>query len=72
MDYRGSTLKSLLKIADRLSAKVTLIVGDDEVSKGILIMRDMETKKQEEVLMSSAPDRVKSWMKQHDLLAMIS
>ncbi|MGH7229444.1 MAG: histidine--tRNA ligase [Nitrospiraceae bacterium] len=53
-DYRASTLKAHLRQADRLGAAFTLIVGDDEVSKGCLLLRNMRTKEQEELPLSTA------------------
>ena len=53
-DYRASTLKAHLRQADRLGAAFTLIVGDDEVAKGRLLLRNMRTKEQEELPLSTA------------------
>ena len=60
-DFRSSTLKSLLRSADRLSASFTLILGDNEVEKGTVILRDMRTKKQEEISQDSVIKRLISW-----------
>jgi histidyl-tRNA synthetase len=57
-DYRTSSLKGLLRQADRLGATHTLLVGDDEVAKGVLILRDMRTKAQQEVPIGAAPAAV--------------
>lgn len=48
-DYEDRSLKSQLKRADRLGSRHVLILGDDEVSAGKIIVRDMETKQQAEV-----------------------
>ena len=64
-DYRAMTLKSLLRSADRLSAMLTLIMGDDEAAKNTVIIRDMKNKKQEEIAIMSAPQRLISWLDQH-------
>ncbi|WP_447978610.1 histidine--tRNA ligase [Candidatus Nitrospira bockiana] len=53
MDTRASTLKAHLRQADRLGASLTLIVGDDEVTKGRAIIRNMASKEQEEVPLAS-------------------
>jgi len=53
-DYRASTLKAHLRQADRLGAAFTLIIGDDEVSNGRLLLRNMRTKEQEELPLSTA------------------
>jgi histidyl-tRNA synthetase len=46
LDFGGSTLKSQMKQADRLEARYTLIVGDDELAKKEAILRNMESKEQ--------------------------
>ncbi len=53
-DFRAATLKAHLKQADRLGASLTLIIGDDEAEKGMLVLRDMSTKEQQELPLSSA------------------
>lgn len=59
-DYRASTLRSHLKQADRLGAALTVIVGDDEVAKDRVIVRDMTTKEQVELPLSSAAENVQA------------
>ena len=46
-DYTASTLKNLLRSADRLNAPYVVIVGDDEVANNQVILRNMTTKEQE-------------------------
>jgi histidyl-tRNA synthetase len=53
-DYRAATLKAHLRQADRLGASFVLIVGDDEAEKGLLILRDMTSKEQQEIPVSGA------------------
>ena len=53
-DFRALTLKALLRQADRIGASFSLIVGDDEASQGRVILRNMETKEQEELPLPSA------------------
>jgi histidyl-tRNA synthetase len=53
-DSRASTLKMLLRQADRLGAAFTVIIGDDEVSRGRLLLRNMATKEQEDLPFPSA------------------
>ena len=53
-DHNCSTLKTLLRSADRLSAPYVLILGDDEVSRNELILRNMKTKGQESIPLSTA------------------
>ena len=46
-DYNASTLKTLLRSADRLGAPYVVILGDDEVTNNQVILRNMATKEQE-------------------------
>jgi histidyl-tRNA synthetase len=61
-DYRSSTLKNLLRSADRLSASITVILGDSEAEKGTVILRNMVTKKQEEIPLSTVVQTLISWI----------
>jgi histidyl-tRNA synthetase len=58
MQYQSSGLKAQMRHADRLNAKRVLIVGDDELAKGMGIIRDMATKEQMEVSLGSVVDEV--------------
>jgi histidyl-tRNA synthetase len=49
MDFRSGTLKAHLRQADRLGALYTVLLGDDELGRSSAIVRNMETKAQEEV-----------------------
>ena len=42
-------MKSQMKRADRLAARVTLIVGGDELARGEITLRDMRTSEQRAV-----------------------
>ena len=55
MDVRSSTLKSHLRQADRLGVTYAAILGDDEVSNGIVLLRDMATKAQEQLSITALP-----------------
>jgi len=57
-DFRSATLKAHLRQADRLGCRVTLIIGDDEVMKGSAILRDMETKVQHDVSLSTLSPQI--------------
>ncbi len=54
MDFNATTLKAHLRHADKRGALFALILGDDEVTKGSALLRDMVTKRQEEVPLRSA------------------
>lgn len=45
-NYGSGSLKSQMKRADRLGAKKVLIIGEDELSSGKALWRDMATKEQ--------------------------
>ncbi len=57
-DYRAKTLKALLRQADKRGAALTLLLGDDEAARGVVIVRDMRTKAQTDVSLSSVVDTV--------------
>ncbi|RKD23932.1 histidine--tRNA ligase [Ammoniphilus oxalaticus] len=48
-DYQGRRMRAQFKAADRNQARVTLIIGDDELEKGIAVVRTMATGEQQEV-----------------------
>lgn len=57
-DFRASTLRAHLKQADRLGAALTIIVGDDEAAKNMVVVRDMTSKEQVEFSLSSAAKNI--------------
>src|SRR5215831_741706 len=48
-DYRATSLKAHLRQADRAHCSFTILLGDDEVSRGSAILRNMQSKAQEEL-----------------------
>ena len=49
MDYAGRSMKSQMKQADKANARYALILGEDELAKGVVTMRNMESSGQEQV-----------------------
>jgi len=49
MDYSGGSLKSQMRIANKIGVRYTVIVGEEELSKNMVILRNMQTKEQKEV-----------------------
>ena len=49
LDFDGRSLKSQMRLADKLKAKSVLIIGDEEMKSGALVLRDMATKEQRNV-----------------------
>ncbi len=58
--YEEKSLKTQLKDANRLGAKLTVILGDNELEKDVAILRDMEKSEQEEVALKELIEKVKS------------
>lgn len=50
IDLLGRGLKSQMRLADREGVRYVLIIGDDELAKGTIIVRDMRIGDQTEVL----------------------
>ena len=48
-DVCGRGLKAQLKYADRSGAKYTVVIGDDELDKGVVTLRDMINSTQKEI-----------------------
>jgi histidyl-tRNA synthetase len=48
-DYRTTTLKGHLRQADRSKCRYAILLGDDEVARGSVIVRNLESKAQEEL-----------------------
>lgn len=53
MDYMGRKIKAQFKAADRYRAKYTIIIGDDELEKGVGQVKNMQTGVQETVLLEN-------------------
>ena len=67
MDYLGRSLKSQMKLADKRGAIFTLLLGSDELAKGVLVVRDMETGLQEEVSLDEFISSLKSKLQKKEL-----
>src|SRR5207237_6109189 len=52
MSYRGRKLPQQLKQADDLGAAFTLILGEEEVQRGVTSLRDQATKEQREIALT--------------------
>jgi len=59
--YEGKSLKSQMRYADSLHADFVFILGDEEIDKNIIILRDMKNKTQFEIPLtpSSLPQEAK-------------
>ncbi|KYD32860.1 MULTISPECIES: histidine--tRNA ligase [Anoxybacillaceae] len=58
-DYQDRKIKAQLKSADRLNAKFVAILGDDELAKEVINIKEMSTGEQTEVPLHSVVDYLK-------------
>lgn len=59
MDYQDKSLKGQMRLADKLGSKYVAILGEEELSKQIVTLRDMQEKTQEEVQIDSLAEAIK-------------
>ncbi len=58
-DYTGASLKSQMKKADKSGAGHTLILGEQEIKSGTAVLRNMQTKEQEEISLKNIEEELK-------------
>jgi histidyl-tRNA synthetase len=56
MEGEKKSLKSQMRRADKLRARYVVIVGDEELSKRVAVLRDMDSKEQSELKLDSYED----------------
>ena len=59
MDHAARSLKAQFKYADKLGATYVAILGDDEVQKGVVKVRNMNTKEEQELPLHTAAEILK-------------
>ena len=59
MSFAVRSLKSQMKQADKLGAAYVLIVGEAELATGRAILRNMETKVQQELPLESLVEKIR-------------
>ena len=59
MDYNGGSLKSQMRKADKLNSAQVIIIGEDELSKGVVVLRDMQSKAQIDVPVAEVVNRLR-------------
>ena len=57
LGYSGN-LGRRLKRADRIGARVAVIIGEDELARGAAMVRDLDTGDQSEVALDALQDRL--------------
>ncbi|MDT8441064.1 MAG: histidine--tRNA ligase [Desulfuromonadales bacterium] len=58
MEYSGKSLKAQMRRADKLQARRVLILGEEELAKGIVQLRDMDQSSQEEVALADLEEKL--------------
>jgi histidyl-tRNA synthetase len=59
-DYRATTLKAHLRQADRSKCRYAILLGDDEASRGSVILRNLQSKAQEELPLTGLASLLKT------------
>jgi len=59
-DYRAITLKAHLRQADRSKCRYAILLGDDESARGSVILRNLESKAQEELPLAGLSSLLKT------------
>ena len=67
MDYESKSLKAQMRRADKLGATHVLILGEDELAKGMATMRNMEAGTQEEVSLEGISEELLQRFKSTDI-----
>jgi histidyl-tRNA synthetase len=57
-DFQGRSLKAQLRAANRMGARYTLIIGEDELKRGKVVLRDMHKSQQEEIELDETIEKV--------------
>lgn len=58
-EYEGRPLKRQLESANKLRCSVVLVLGEDELAKGTVALRDMQTRQQTEVAWGACVEEVR-------------
>ncbi|WP_373080754.1 histidine--tRNA ligase [Fusobacterium animalis] len=59
IDYSEKGMKSHMKKADKLSVRYCIILGEDELNKGIVLLKDFSTREQKEVKIEDIVNQIK-------------
>lgn len=58
-DLAGRSLKAQFKFADKIGARYVVLVGGEEYERGVVKLRDMETKEEKELPIENAIDTIR-------------
>ena len=60
MDFAGRSMKAQVKQANKLGARYALILGDDEIAEGVVMLRSMSDSQQEKVALAEVIGKIKA------------
>lgn len=60
MDFAGRSMKAQMKQANKLGAKYSVILGEDEIAEGVVMLRSMEDSSQAKVPMAQVVEKIKA------------
>ena len=58
IDYSAKSLKSQMRLANKIGVRYTIIIGEEELSKNMVTLRNMKTKEQKEVKIDNLIDEL--------------
>ena len=60
VDFNSKGMKSHMKKADKLEVNYCIIIGEDEMNKGVVVLKDFNARTQEEMSLEKAIEIIKS------------
>ena len=60
MDFAGRSMKAQMKQANKLGAKYSVILGEDEIAEGVVMLRSMEDSSQAKVPINQVAEKIKA------------
>ena len=60
MDFAGRSMKAQMKQANKLGAKYSVILGEDEIAEGVVMLRSMEDSSQAKAPMAQVAEKIKA------------
>ena len=60
MDFAGRSMKAQMKQANKLGAKYSVILGEDEIAEGVVMLRSMGDSSQAKVPMAQVAEKIKA------------
>jgi len=65
-DYQGRKTKTLFKAADRIGARFAAVIGDDELERGEVGLKNLRTQEQRQVPIEGLAEAVRDWNQQDE------